>query len=80
MTDAGVTALGIGCDLLQKTDLDSCDEVTDAGISALDAGCGQLQSIQIYDCRQVIGSIFSAELWVLHDCCLSCKLSFSSIV
>ena len=45
MTDAGVSALGVGCGQLQSINLSCCDGVTDAGVSALGAGCGKLQSI-----------------------------------
>ena len=45
VTDAGVTALSIGCGQLRSINLSYCNKVTDAGVTALSAGCGRLQSI-----------------------------------
>ena len=53
VTDAGVTALGAGCGLLQSINFWDCNKVTDAGISALSAGCGKLRSINVGGCNKV---------------------------
>ena len=53
MTDAGISALGAGCDQLQSIIPKGCKTVSDADISALGAGCDQLQSkIGRASCRE----------------------------
>ena len=49
VTDAGVSALGAGCGLMQSVDISGCNKVTDAGMSVLGAGCGLLQYINLRD-------------------------------
>ena len=70
MTDAGIIALGAGCDQLQSIIPKGCKTVSDADISALGAGCGLLLSIDLSCPYQMTEEGISALGAGFYVCCL----------